>query len=160
MSPAGAAPELDAMAERAAGRIALDVELKVDARVSAVLAVLSRRLDPANYVVTSFLDGALAAVRDLAPETRTGLLVGPGRRARRLERRVETTRPTFLAPHAALARGGLLAWAAERGLDSWVWTVNDRRALRALAADPRVAAVITDRPARALQTRAERDLAP
>lgn len=158
--PAGSAPELEAFVELAAGRVGLDVELKVDSGVSAVLAVLSRRLPPSGYVVTSFLDGALAAVRDLAPETRTGLLVGPGRRARRLERRLEATRPTFLAPHAALARGGLLAWAAERGLGSWVWTVNDRRALRTLVADPRVAAVITDRPARALQTRDDRGRSP
>ena len=104
-------------------------------------------------MVTSFLDTALAAVRDLAPQVRTGLLIGPGRRARHLERRLEMTAASFLAPHMSVARGGLLAWAAQRDLDSWVWTVNDRRALRVLGADARVAALITDRPARALQTR-------
>lgn len=150
----GHAPELHEMVAAAAGRVRLDVELKVDTAISAVLAVLHRHLTPEDYVITSFLDGALAAVRELAPQTRTGLLVGPGRRARRLEQRVDLTEASFLAPHAALARGGLLTWAAERGLDSYVWTVNDRRALRALIADPRVAAVITDRPARALQARA------
>ncbi|HET9104280.1 MAG TPA: glycerophosphodiester phosphodiesterase [Solirubrobacteraceae bacterium] len=146
-------PALAEMAEAAAGRIALDVELKVDTAVGAVLAELARRLEPSAYVVTSFLDAALAAVHDLAPEVRTGLLIGPGRRARRLERRLELTAASFVAPHASLARGGLLAWAAARELDSWVWTVNDRRALRVLAADPRVAALITDRPARALEAR-------
>jgi glycerophosphoryl diester phosphodiesterase len=151
----GAAPELEAMIERAAGRIALDVELKVDAAVPAVLDVLARHLTPDAYVVTSFVDGALAAVGALAPEVRTGLLIGPGRRSRRLERRLEATEATFLAPHASLARGGLLAWAAERELESYVWTVNDRRAMRTLCADPRVTGVITDRPQRALATRAE-----
>jgi glycerophosphoryl diester phosphodiesterase len=151
----GSAPELEAMIERAAGRIALDVELKVDAAVPAVLDVLGRHLSPEAYVVTSFVDGALAAVRALAPEIRTGLLVGPGRRSRRLERRLEATVASFLAPHASLARGGLLAWAAERSLESYVWTVNDRWALRALCADPRVTGVITDRPQRALAARAE-----
>ncbi|MEO8969824.1 MAG: glycerophosphodiester phosphodiesterase [Solirubrobacteraceae bacterium] len=149
----GQAPELDAIVQRAAGRIALDVELKVDAAVPAVLGVLARHLPPAGYVVTSFVDGALAAVRALAPETRTGLLIGAGRRARHLERRLEATQASFVAPHASLARGGLLAWAADRGLESYVWTVNDRRAMRALCADPRVTAVITDRPQRALEAR-------
>ena len=121
----------------------------------AVLDVLARHLTPEDHVVTSFVDGALAAVRELAPETRTGLLVGPGRRARRLERRLEETEASFLAPHASLARGGLLAWAHERDLESYVWTVNDRRALRVLCADPRVTGVITDRPQRALAARAE-----
>jgi glycerophosphoryl diester phosphodiesterase len=32
----------------------------------------------------------------------------------------------------------------------WVWTVNDRRLLRAALNDPWVAAVITDEPERAL----------
>jgi hypothetical protein len=36
-----------------------------------------------------------------------------------------------------------------------VWTVNDRRVLRLMLSDPRVSAVITDRPDRALQLRAE-----
>jgi glycerophosphoryl diester phosphodiesterase len=60
-----------------------------------------------------------------------------------------------LATHASLARAGLLAWAANRGLESFVWTVNERRVLRTLLADARVAAVITDRPAVALQMRSE-----
>ena len=150
----GQAPELHEVAAAAAGRIRLDVELKVDTAVSGVLDVLHRHLAPEDYVITSFLDTALAAVRDLSPASRTGLLVGPGRRARRLEQRLELTNASFLAPHAALARGGLLAWAAERGLESYVWTVNDRRALRLMTADPRVAAIITDRPERALRARA------
>jgi glycerophosphoryl diester phosphodiesterase len=62
---------------------------------------------------------------------------------------------TFLAAHAGLARAGLLAWAANRGLESYVWTVNDRRAMRSLLTDNRVAAVITDRPAVALLIRSE-----
>ena len=150
-----AAPELEAMAALAAGRITLDVELKVDTAVSGVLAVLARHLQPDSYVVTSFLDGALTAVHDLAPEIRTGLLIGPGRRPGRLEPRLDAIAASFLAPHAGLARGGLLAWAAQRGLDSYVWTVNDRRAMRTLLADPRVTGLITDRPQRALDTRAQ-----
>ena len=50
----GQAPELEAMAELAAGRIALDVELKEDDGLDQALATLHRHLDPTGYVVTSF----------------------------------------------------------------------------------------------------------
>lgn len=149
----GSAPELEAMIELAAGRIRLDVELKEQDRVDAALALLHRRLDPRQYVVTSFLESTLGAVGTLAPETRTGLLIRPGRRPRRLEQRLGTAGISFLAPHASLARTGLLAWAAQRGLETYLWTVNDRRGWRTLLADPRVTALITDRPAGALEAR-------
>ena len=92
----------------------------------------------------------LPAVKRTAPAVRTGLLLSPNRQLGQLPQRVAATKVDFLAPHARLARAGLLSWAAARDLPSWVWTVNDRRALRLLGQDPRVAAVITDRPDRAL----------
>jgi glycerophosphoryl diester phosphodiesterase len=149
----GQAPLLEEMLELAEGRIELDIELKEDGYVQTVLLML-KGLNPAQYVLTSFLDEVLTAVRGITPQTRTGLLVGPGR-ARRLEARLAACGATFLAAHAGLARAGLLAWAANRGLESYVWTVNDRRALRALLTDNRVAAVITDRPDVALLIRSE-----
>ncbi len=49
-----------------------------------------------------------------------------------MPQRVRETKVDFLAPHARLARAGLLNWAAARELPSWVWTVNDAGALRML----------------------------
>jgi hypothetical protein len=49
-----------------------------------------------------------------------------------------------------MTRAGILAWAAQRDLAAWVWTVNDARTLQTLSADPRVAALITDVPADAV----------
>jgi glycerophosphoryl diester phosphodiesterase len=149
----GQAPLVEEMVELAAGRIALDIELKEAGCVPGVVALLTG-LDPGQYVMTSFLDEALAEVRAAASASRTGLLVGPGR-ARRLEARLAACGASFLAAHAGLARAGLLAWAANRGLESYVWTVNERRVLRSLLTDDRVAAVITDRPEAALLMRLE-----
>jgi glycerophosphoryl diester phosphodiesterase len=70
-----------------------------------------------------------------------------------LEARVRRAEVDFLAPRVGLVRAGVLEWASERGLPSFVWTVNDARRLRALLADERVQAVITDRPAEALALR-------
>ncbi len=148
----GQAPLLQEMAELAAGRIALDVELK-DSLVAPALATLARHLDPESYIVTSFLDAAVTQARQADPRVRTGLLVRPGRPPRRLEARMAQTGASLLGLPAALARAGLLAWAANRELASFVWTVNDQRALRSLLADERVSAVITDRPELALELR-------
>lgn len=146
----GQAPSLAEVLELAAGRIAVDVELKEAGYVEQAMAIVAQRLAPDQYVVTSFRDAALTEVKRCVPESRTGLLLSPRRRVRQLERRVRDARVDFLAPHASIARGGLIEWAAGRGLPSWVWTVNDPRALQAVLADRRVAAVITDRPQRAL----------
>lgn len=142
---AGQAPELDEVLTLAAGRIGVDLELKEDGYVEEVMAAVARHLAPDRYVVTSFVASVLPQVRDAEPAARTGLLLASRRSARGLERRVQRAQVDFVAPHATLARSGLLAWAAERGLPAWVWTVNEPRALRALLADPRVGAVITDR---------------
>ena len=57
----------------------------------------------------------------------------------------------IVLPHVSMATGtGILRWAADSGLAVWLWTVNDDGALRAATADPRVEALITDVPARAL----------
>jgi glycerophosphoryl diester phosphodiesterase len=146
----GQAPALEDVLECLAGRIAVDIELKRDGYVEQVMAIVARRLTADQYVVTSFRDAVLPEVRRCAPESRTGLLISPQRGALDLERRVVQADVDFVAPHASLARAGLLAWAAARGLRSWVWTVNDDRALSAVLGDGRVEAVITDRPRRAL----------
>jgi glycerophosphoryl diester phosphodiesterase len=144
------APALEEVLELVAGRIGVDLELKEDGYVEQAMAIVRRWLAPDQVVVTSFRDSVLPTVRRTDPEVRTGLLLSPNHQIGHLARRVAVTDVDFLAPHARLARAGLLSWAATRELPSWVWTVNDRRALRLLGADPRVAAVITDRPDRAL----------
>ncbi|HEY5430852.1 MAG TPA: glycerophosphodiester phosphodiesterase [Solirubrobacteraceae bacterium] len=146
----GQAPSLEEVLELAAGRIGLDVELKENGYVEATMAIVAKRLAPDQYVVTSFRDAVLPAIKRCVPEARTGLLLSPRRRLRDLERRVRDAQVDFLAPHASLARDELMDWAASRGLPSWVWTVNEPRTLRGLLADERVAAIITDKPDRAL----------
>jgi glycerophosphoryl diester phosphodiesterase len=153
-------PLLAEFVEQAAGRVALDVEIKAEGYTEAVLAVMARHLEPEAYVVTSFRDSVLATVSAVAPGVRTGLLLRPGRPPRHLESRLTLAGASFLGPHSGPARAGLLAWADNRGLESYVWTVNDRRILRTLLADPRVTAVITDRPETALRLRDEPQAAP
>jgi glycerophosphoryl diester phosphodiesterase len=146
---AGQAPLLGEVLGAAAGRLLVDIELKENGYVEEVMGLVAQRLAPDSYVVTSFLPGVLAQVKRHRPETRAGLLVAP-RAARQAGRRLREIGADFLLPHVSLMRSGLADWAAGEGLASWVWTVNDEGAMRTLAADPRVSALITDAPARAL----------
>jgi glycerophosphoryl diester phosphodiesterase len=156
----GVRPPLLAEVLRAcAGRIQLDVELKEDGYVPDVMAVLRTGADAAQMVVTSFLPAVIAQAKDAFPEVKTGLLVGtdaPPWRVRQHYRQLfpvglaRKVRANYLAPHFRLARFGVLRRAAAAGLPCLLWTVNEDADIRRFAADPRVAAIITDEAAKAL----------
>jgi glycerophosphoryl diester phosphodiesterase len=151
---AGVRPPLLAEVLRAcAGRIRLDVELKEDGYVHDVMAVLRAGFDPAQMIVTSFLPAVLAQAKSAFPEVKTGLLVGEGRPFTNLPARLrelfpvhlaKRVRADYLAPHYRLATLGVVRRAAAAGLPCLLWTVNSPGLIRRYAADPRVAAIITD----------------
>jgi glycerophosphoryl diester phosphodiesterase len=141
-----------------AGRIKLDVELKEDGYVPDVMALLKAAMDPGELVVTSFLPGVVAQAKDAFPEVPTGLLIGGGSWTD-LPARLRELYPTglarrlsadYLAPHYQLAALGVVRRAAAAGLPCLLWTVNSPGLIRRYAADPRVAAIITDEAAQAV----------
>ncbi len=152
------------MLRACAGRIKLDVELKEDGYVPEVMAALRASADVAEMVVTSFLPAVIAQAKDAFPEVKTGLLVGTGAPAHHVAEHyrqlfpvglARRARADYLAPHYKLAAFGVVRRAAAAGLPCLLWTVNDDADIRAFAADPRVAAIITDEAAKALAIVAE-----
>jgi glycerophosphoryl diester phosphodiesterase len=150
---------LDEVLDLARGRIGLDIELKEDGYVARVLAAVDGVPD---VVITSFLDAVVAEVKATAPDVRAGLLVGVGRTKQVVKTRLSELSPVpraracgadLVAMHQALASLGALRRTAEAGFPVFVWTVNDETLLRRFLADPRVEAIITDVPARALSLR-------
>jgi glycerophosphoryl diester phosphodiesterase len=166
-SAAGVRPPLLAQVlDACAGRIKLDVELKEDGHVPEVMAALRAALDPGEFIVTSFLPAAVARVKEVFPDARTGLLVGEGGALAAMPARLRELYPVglarkvradYLAPHFRLAGLGVVRRAAAAGLPCLVWTVNEPELIRRYAADPRIAAIITDETARALAIFAGRD---
>jgi glycerophosphoryl diester phosphodiesterase len=138
-------PTLEHVVDVCAGRIALDVEIKIGGIESQALDVVGARFPAGEFVVTSFLDDVVRASKQLRPDVRAGLLLARGHVfARHIGLAAD-----FLAPHVTLLDEAALADA--RGLV--VWTVNDAARLRQCFADPRVEAVITDDPELALSLR-------
>jgi glycerophosphoryl diester phosphodiesterase len=145
-------PLLDHVLALAQGRVGVHVELKEDGYVADALAAIEARLRPGEVLVTSFLDGVVAQVKRLAPDLPAGLVTELWDRF--AIRRARACGADELVLAWRLDRLGALDEASAAGLPVSVWTVNDDEHLRRYLADPRVRAVITDRPGRAVQLRA------
>jgi glycerophosphoryl diester phosphodiesterase len=134
-------------------RIALNLEVKERGYVEETVALL-RPFGLERCLLSSFLDDVVREAKTLAPELRTGLLVGAGLR-RALTTRLPATNADCLILHRRLADATALAKAAAAGVPCVIWTVNGPRALDRYLGHAAVEGVITDRPARALERRAQ-----
>jgi glycerophosphoryl diester phosphodiesterase len=67
--------------------------------------------------------------------------------------RLQRCRADFAAVHQRLARIRVLDHCAGVKMPAWVWTVDDEAGIKSFMRDPRVAALITDRPEVALRFR-------
>jgi glycerophosphoryl diester phosphodiesterase len=157
-------PLLNDVVDVTEGRVGLDVELKEDGYTDRVLSAVGRRFEPDQFVVTSFIDSVVAEAKRLAPASEAGLLVGRARPQHLLRSRLSELFPArralacdadFIAMHFRLADLRALPRADRAGFPAYVWTVNDDDRLRRYLMDPRVRAVITDVPRRALELRQE-----
>ena len=145
-----------------AGRIAVDIELKEAGCEEAVLELVSEHANPDEVIITSFIDGVIARVKEIDSSVRTGLLVGqrlPNPLYANLFgpfpfRRCAKAGADIVAPHFSLLRFGFLERARKRGYPVYVWTVNDEVKIKQLI-EAGVDAIITDFPDRALEIRSK-----
>jgi glycerophosphoryl diester phosphodiesterase len=142
------------------GKIGLDVELKEDGYVGDVVNVLRESHHGKQLIVSSFLENVLIQVKPKLPNAKTVLLLGRENPKPVLRTRLRELYPVgmakaidadYVGPHRTLAHLGVVRRAAAAGLPSFVWTVNSAKRIRKFAADPDVAAIITDDPALALR---------
>jgi glycerophosphoryl diester phosphodiesterase len=143
-------PMLDEFLNIVAPHMAVDLELKEPGYEAEILSATLAKMEPGNFVVTSFSDSVVATVKQLAPQVSVGLLAGRRRLTTLLRdifpfRRVEACRADFLAPHYRLLVTGLAHRAGRRGLGLLVWTVDDPRLIERYLGDPRMLGVVTDR---------------
>ena len=126
----------------AAGRIALDVELKEDGYAEQVAPMLADFADAdGELLVTSFLDPLLATLAQVAPSLKLGLLMtwsaqgGP--------ERARAAGASVALPQMSLVNEPLISEISNARLELIVWDFM-AAADANLLADPRVAGVITD----------------
>lgn len=156
----------DELLDIAAGHVGLHLDLKETGyEASIVRAVLDRSaLD--QFVITSG-DAAIRTIKEEFPQVRAGLSVGDdlsrmspwlkvGARLSELfpHRRLERCHADFVAVHEQVAGLTVLRYCKRHGIPAWIWTVDDEPAIARFLSDPRVTAVITNRPDIALRLRA------
>lgn len=160
-----AVPTLTELLDQCAGRMALNLELKVNSKpglsgksaeqareqMAAELCRIGRTSPAWNAVLISSLDmQVLACVRAREPKAKLGLLIQRTRGRARVEtalRVAERLKAFSLHLPARLARPALIALLHQQGYRVYVYTVNQATAMRRLIAE-KVDGIITDYPDR------------
>ncbi len=152
-------PRLEDVVAHLAGRVGMNVEIKASGYEAAILEVLNRHVTAADYVITSFREPIVAAVKRLSPQTRVGLIFGSRGRGQTFGltpfRCAERSGADFIVVQHLRAGSSLLARAHRRGLPVFLYTVDRERRMGHFLHDPRVAGVITDTPDVAVRLRSQ-----
>ncbi|NEN89491.1 MAG: glycerophosphodiester phosphodiesterase [Okeania sp. SIO3H1] len=141
------------------GKIKLDIELKEVGYEFEIVNLVKKYLDYQDYVIKSFLDAAIIAVKQTDNQITTGLLLGVSKPksliATRLseifpEFRLFTTKADFVSPNYQLIKFGFVWRMRLINQNIYVWTINDEQ-LMVKTVKQGAFALITDRPDLALK---------
>ncbi len=155
----------------AAGKVGLHLDLKETGFEALVVGTVLERSPHDMLVVTSEV-AVVAEVKREFPHLRAGLSLGedldgkpPWVKLRVRfggalpKRRLEACHADFVAVHRHLASLNVLRYCKSIGMPAWVWTVDEEPEMARFMADPRVTALITDRPEIALRLKKTSDRA-
>ena len=158
--------KLDELLDLVAGRVGLHIDLKEPGYEEEMVRLLLPHASESRFVVTTGEVESIRTIKERFPAVRAGLTLGTDmRNAQALvtvrERlaelfptpRLTRSRADFVAAHQQLARIRLLRYCARRRMAVWVWTVDEEAEIARFMADPRVTALITNRPDIALKFR-------
>ncbi len=160
----GDVPTYEDVLKLAGGRIKLDIELKEEGYEADAVNLALTYTGPDDFVVTSFNNGCLKALKQSHPQIKLGLILGRHQLMKAFLSRICSGLPAKWAGDAQadyliidykLASAGALKAAQERGLKVMVWTVNRRRDIQRFLSDDLVYGIITNYPDIAVKLRCE-----
>ena len=136
-------------------RTKLLVETKHDGFEAEIVATLRSRLQPGQYELMSFDLDAVRAFRELAPDSKVGVLFGlmpdwqtgswPISGAAMVDK-ARKLGVDFVAIDKWIASDDRIGALAKAGFDVAIWTVDKQSHLEKFLRDPRVTRIITDHP--------------
>jgi glycerophosphoryl diester phosphodiesterase len=133
-----------------ADRTRLDVHTKTRGYIGKVIERIQVAGISSKTLITSTYISEILQAKQLDSTIQTGLILAAP--MLRPQRTLGMVRPDFVVPHYQLWRSGLVR---PKGFQYLVWTPNNELEMRRLAADHRVAGIITDAPEVAQQSLAE-----
>jgi glycerophosphoryl diester phosphodiesterase len=149
----------------AGGKTRLLLETKSHGNEAQIMATLRKRLQPGQYELMSFDLDSVRALRELAPDSKVGVLFGlvpdwqtgtwPISGAAMVDK-ARKLGVDFVAIDKWIARDASIEALAKAGFDVAIWTVDKESHLEKFLGDPRVTRIITDRPDVAIDLRDRR----
>ncbi|MFP4051041.1 MAG: glycerophosphodiester phosphodiesterase [Thermoplasmata archaeon] len=142
-------------------KIGLDIELKEGGYEDEVIKIVKRHLDYDEFIMKSFLDSAVKAVKEYDDNIKTGLLLGIEDPEYKIKTRLSELFPKgrlkrcgldFVAPNYQLLKLFFLRRMKYSDIDVFVWTVNNPVRMNRLMRKA-VEGIITDRPDIALEVK-------
>jgi glycerophosphoryl diester phosphodiesterase len=151
------------------GSTRLLVETKERGFEKAVVDMLRSRLRPAQYELMSFDLDSVRALRQLAPDSKVGVLFGllpdwqsgtwPISGAAMVSK-ARALGVDFVSIDRHFASNGRIQALADAGLEISVWTVDKTADMRKYLADARITSIITDEPETAMKLRDAQKVVP
>ncbi len=145
-------PLLEEVLKLCSGRIGVDVELKEAGYEEEVLNLILKYFDTKKFLITSFNNISLSAVKATNPNISVGLILGSSKLKENFRHLLslliyyfKKSEIDFVVPNWGLLRFGLLGLGKKRGKTIFVWGVNDEQMIRD-SLSKKVDAIITDRP--------------
>lgn len=169
-------PTLEEALKTLEGKVKLDIELKEKGYEKEVLNLVLKYFTPAEFIVKSFFDESVLAIKKGFPGVTAGLLLGlsraaevegenSGQRKKRAKifrrsfgylykrfseffpwARVQACQADFIAPNWRLLIFGLAKSAAKKKVPVLVWTVDDEKKTTFLLKSMLFDGIITNKP--------------
>lgn len=140
------------------GKIRLDIELKEVGYEQEIVELVKQYLDDQDYVIKSFIDAAIIAVKQADARITTGLLLGVSKPKNLIlirlseifpEYRILRTKADFVAPNYQLLSYSF-SWRMKlMKKNIYVWTINQEKLMLEVVKKGAFA-IITDKPDLAL----------
>lgn len=136
------------------------IEIKEIGNEQEIIRVARRFLSNEEFIIISLDDEALATVRKIDQNIKTGLILGQDKpeawlRTRLAElypaKRVKRLQPDYLIPHYRLFKYDILRGIRKINLPIFVWTVNEPSMIKKYLKLDYISGVITDCPEVATQ---------
>lgn len=165
-------PTLETVLDELEGRVQICVELKERGYEDAAVSLVLKHFTPSDFVITSFLDSVVLAIKKDFPTVKAGLILGANpankefvwkgmRRAYQIFSeycpwyRVRRCRADFIAINWRKLKFGLLDSAHKKAVPVLVWTIDDEEIMKRLFTTRRVNYLVTNRPDLAVKVRGE-----
>lgn len=149
-------PTLQALIKLGKGKIKLDIELKEKGYESKVVDILKAGLNHKDFVITSFHDSTVKAIKDYDKNITCGLLCDYFRvilKIREPFKRAILANADFLAPNYKLLNPKFIKKAEQNHLPIWTWTVDSPKKISQYIESKSITALISNVPGEALLIR-------